>query len=286
VPLPLQASIFRMIPAHPYETPTGLLGDPAAHLLASTFLLDGPHEPLFVTRSDKVIDTDYVILQSTVTNSTLMGRVVMKCPTWDVAFIKLQEPYSLDAYKQYVSEKLGGVVPEPFVAGDASHEAIEGTEIVAMGYLANTGSMLPANEDSLSYSPYDGPATLRGTLKGALCHIENGVMLPHDAYIPFGMSGGPTVDRNTGKVLGMSAVAGQDDDDDDENPLFSPSKMPTCLSVFVWKLLMLGQVYADNQKDGFTTIVDIPRLEKDWSKDETELCFSEGLMKAGLASVS
>ena len=29
VPLPLQASIFRMIPAHPYETPTGLLGDPA-----------------------------------------------------------------------------------------------------------------------------------------------------------------------------------------------------------------------------------------------------------------
>ena len=128
-----------------------------------------------------------------------------------------------------MSEKLGGVVPEPFVAGDASHEAIEGTEIVAMGYLANTGSMLPANGDSLSYSPYDGPATLRGTLKGegqsrngmplnfphpyvyvsdSLCHIENGVMLPHNAYIPFGMSGGPTVDRNTGMVLGMSAVAG------------------------------------------------------------------------------
>ena len=85
--------------------------------------------------------------------------------------------------------------------------------------------------------------------------------------------------------------------------------MPTCLSVFVWKLLMLGQVYTDNQKDGLTTIVrqttdapthrssrhfhaspsmqvDIPRLEKDWSKSETELCFSEGLMKAGLASVS
>mmetsp|Transcript_28939 Transcript_28939/g.83597 ORF Transcript_28939/g.83597 Transcript_28939/m.83597 type:complete len:180 (+) Transcript_28939:966-1505(+) len=32
--------------------------------------------------------------------------------------------------------------------------------------------------------------------------------------------------------------------------------------------------------------VDIPRLEREWSADETEVCFSEGLMKAGLASVS
>mmetsp|Transcript_28938 Transcript_28938/g.83593 ORF Transcript_28938/g.83593 Transcript_28938/m.83593 type:complete len:214 (+) Transcript_28938:1056-1697(+) len=32
--------------------------------------------------------------------------------------------------------------------------------------------------------------------------------------------------------------------------------------------------------------VDIPRLEREWSADETEVCFSEGLMKAGLASAS
>ncbi|CEM18604.1 unnamed protein product [Vitrella brassicaformis CCMP3155] len=288
VPLPLQASIFRMIPAHPYETPTGLHGDPASHVLASTFLLDAPHEPLFVTRSDKVIDADYVILQSTFTNSTLLGRVVMKCPKWDVAFIKLQEPYSLDAYKQYVSEKLGGVVPEPFVAEDASHEAIEGAPVMVMGYMANQGSMLPADvevgegEGKLSYSPYTGPATLHGTLKDTLCSIENGVMLPHNVYVPFGTSGGPTVERNTGRVLGMSAVAYLEDEDDE----MAPSEMPTFLSVFVWKLLMLARVYADNQKEEFTTIVGIPRLEKDWSKNETEMCFSEGLMKAGLASAS
>jgi len=174
------------------------------------------------------------------------------------------------------------------VAEDASHEAIEGAPVMVMGYMANQGSMLPADvevgegEGKLSYSPYTGPATLHGTLKDTLCSIENGVMLPHNVYVPFGTSGGPTVERNTGRVLGMSAVAYLEDEDDE----MAPSEMPTFLSVFVWKLLMLARVYADNQKEEFTTIVGIPRLEKDWSKNETEMCFSEGLMKAGLASAS
>jgi len=253
VPLPLQASIFRLIPAHRFESPNGLLGDPAAYVLASTFLLDGPREPLFVTRSDKVIDADYVILQSTITNSTLLGRVVMKCPRWDVAFVKLHPPYTLDRYKQYVSDKLGGVVPEAFVAGNITNEGTGGTPVMTMGYLANSGSLYPADvevgEDKLNYSPYDGPATNYGTLKDEASYIENGLMLSHDAVIPLGFSGGPTVDRSTGKVLGMSdAGLGSSDPDEEE------ADLPASLSVFAYKLLMLAEVYADHQKDGFATI--------------------------------